>query len=69
MPTRARLLISLQEIVSCALDNLQQIIHRRDFLELLSQEPLEKIDRDVVVLLSSEFHEPIDLLGDMNFLI
>ena len=41
--------LHLEKIVRAALDNFQEIIHRRHFLELLGQEPLEKIDRDVVV--------------------
>src|SRR6266853_1142135 len=65
----SKVLIGLQQIIPCPPENLKQIIHRRNFLELLGQEPLEEIDRDVVVLLSGEFDEPVDLLGHMNFLI
>src|SRR5438093_5240740 len=68
-PYPREVLVGLQQIVASALENLEQIIHRRNFLELLGQEPLQEIDRDVVVLLPREFDEPVDLLGDMNFLI
>jgi hypothetical protein len=65
----SQVLVRLQKIVASALDDLQQIIHRRNFLELLGQEPLQKINRDVIVLLSRELNQPIDLVGDMNLLI
>ncbi len=68
-PHPRQVFVRLQQIISSPLENLEQIIHRRNFLELLGQEPLEEIDRDVVVLLSGEFDEPVDLLGDMNFLV
>src|SRR5713101_2555395 len=44
--------VGLQEIVARALDDFEQTIHRRNFFELLGQKPLEKVDGDVVVLLS-----------------
>jgi len=59
----------LQEIVASALENLEQIIHRRNFLELLSQKPLKEINRDVIVLLSREFDQAVDLIGHVNLLI
>src|SRR5713101_1433204 len=61
--------IGLQQIGAGPLDDLEQTIHRRNFFELLGQKPLEKIDRDVVVLLSSQRNQSVDLLSDMNFLI
>ena len=64
-----QIFVRLEQICSGALDDLEQVVHRRNFLELLSQEPLEKIDRDVIVLVSAERDQPVDLLGDMNFLV
>src|SRR5207249_7954593 len=64
-----QILVRLKQIRPGPLDDLKQIIHRRNFLELLGQEPLEEIDRDVVVLLSGKLHQPVDLLGDMDFLV
>ncbi len=55
----SQVFVRLQEIIARALDDPEQIIHRRDFLELFRQEPLEKIDRDIVVLLSREFDQPL----------
>src|SRR5436309_12842265 len=68
-PDPRQILVGLQEICSSALDDLKQVIHRRHFLELLGEEPLQEIDRDIVVLLARQSHESVDLLGDMNFLI
>ncbi len=68
-PDPGEVFIRLQQIRPRALDDLQQIIHRRNFFELLGQEPLEKIDRDVIVLLSRQPDQPVDLLRDMNFLV
>ena len=65
----SQVFIRLQEIIARALDDLEQMIHRRYFLELLSQEPLQKINRDVVVRLSREFDQTVDLIGHVNLLI
>ena len=54
--------ISLQEIIARALNDLEQTIHRRYFLELLSQEPLQEINCNVVVRVSREFDQTIDLI-------
>ena len=65
----SQVLFGLQKIRPRALDDFQQIIHRRDLFELFGQEPLEKINRDVIVLLLREIDQRIDLLGDVHFLI
>src|SRR5215470_9119813 len=65
----SQVLIRLQEIVARALDNLQQIIHRRYFLELFSQEPLQKIDGNVVILLSRKLYQTIVLIRDVDLLV
>src|SRR6266446_5814431 len=68
-PHPRQVFVSLQQIVACALEDLEQIIHRRNFLELLGQEPLEEIDRDVIVLFLGKIDQGIDLLGHVNFLV
>ena len=68
-PDPRQILVGLQEICSSALDDLKQVIHRRDFLQLLGQEPLEKIDCDVVVLFSRKLDQSVDLVGDVDFLV
>src|SRR5262249_15076034 len=65
----SQVLVRLQEIVACALNDLEQIIHRRNLLELFGQEPLQKIDRDVIILFSRKLDEPVDLIGDVNLLV
>src|SRR6266567_3794243 len=65
----SEILVRLKQIRSRALDNFEQIVHRRNFLELFGQKPLEKIDRDVIVLFSRQSDQPVDLLRDMNFLV
>jgi hypothetical protein len=65
----SQVFIRLQEIIARALNDFEQMIHRRYFLKLLSQEPLQKINRDVVVRLSRESDQTVDLIGHMDLLI
>ena len=39
-PDTSQIFVRLQEIIARALNNLEQVIHRRNFLELLREEPL-----------------------------
>src|SRR5438128_11448518 len=68
-PDTSQILVSLKKIISRALQDFQEIIHRRNFLELFGQEPLQEIDRNVIILLPSQSDQPVDLLSDVNFLI
>ena len=38
-------------------------LRQRDFLELFAEEPLQKIERDIVLLFGRERNQVIDLLG------
>ena len=59
----------LKQIVRTPLNDFQETIHRRHFLQLFGQEPLEKIDRDVVILRPRQFNERVDLMRDLHFLV
>jgi hypothetical protein len=61
--------VGLKKIVASALYDLEQIVHRGNFLELLGQEPLEEIDRDIILFLARQLHERVDLMRHLHFLI
>ena len=66
----SQVFIRLQEIIARALNDFEvnapsKILPRVS----LSQEPLQKINRDVVVRLSREGDQTVDLIGHVNLLI
>ena len=65
-PNPSQIFIRLQQVRPSTFDDLEQIIHRRNFFQLFGQEPLQEIDRDIIVLLSRELHQAVDLLGHVN---
>ena len=52
-----------------ALHDLEQRVHRGNFLELLGQEPLQEIIGDEVVLRARQFDQRVDLVGHFDFLV
>src|SRR5271170_2249929 len=46
----------------------QEVAHRRNLLDLLTDEPLDELLGGVVVLVASHGGQPVDLLGDASLL-
>ena len=64
-----QIFLHAQKIGRAALHDLEQRVHRGNFLELLGQEPLQEIVRDVVVLGAGQFDQRVDLLRHFDFLV
>src|SRR5215212_9539425 len=57
-------LLREQRVLARALDDPEQVGHRRDLLDLLPDEPLHELLRGVVLLLAGDRRERVDLLRD-----
>src|ERR1017187_2695137 len=68
-PDASQILVGLEQVVTRALDDFEEIVHRRNFLELLSQKPLQKVDRDVILFVAGQLDQRIDLMGHFDLLI
>src|SRR5215212_9277747 len=56
--------LDVHRVVLRALDDAQEVGHRRDLLDLLLDEPLHELLGRVVALLAREAGERVDLLAD-----
>ena len=59
----------MEEVVPPALDDRQELGHRRDLLALLLQEPVQELLPDELALLARELDELDDLVGDALLLL
>src|SRR6476646_9376150 len=62
-------LLGQQRVLARALDDAQEVGHRRDLLDLLLDEPLHELLRRVVALLARDAGQRVDLLGDALLLL
>jgi hypothetical protein len=62
-------LLGQQRVVARALDDAQEVGHRRDLLDLLLDEPLHELLRRVVALLARDAGQRVDLLGHALLLL
>jgi hypothetical protein len=58
-----------QATLAGALNDLEKLVHRADFLELLGDEPLKERGGNVVILFERGIHQAIDKTRDFNLLI
>ena len=64
MAGSSHVVLDVEQVIAGAAHDLEQVVHRRDLLELLVDEPLQEAAREVVALLDGEVHEVVEGPGD-----